>query len=132
MARYVPDGSCTGELTVEVAFRGFAGTSSACFDQGDLLAFAERLLTYPLGDEPLRIWGGFAEPDVVHVGLTVRAIGRRGQLGVLARLAAAYETREVTVEVPTSYEALRRFAEDLARLVRGAADEARLDAEELA
>jgi hypothetical protein len=131
----------TGELGAEVRFGGFAGASSAWFGDEDLLSFADQLTTYPLGESNFGISGGYGGEDNFeeHVGLTARAVGRRGQVGVVAHLAAPAEhlaylgssMSEVCVEVLTSYEALGRFSAELRRLVEGTADEARLDAEVL-
>ena len=132
----------TGELGAEVRFAGFAGASSAWFSDGDLLGFADRLTTYPLGDSEFSVTGGYGRDEDYEerVGLTARAVGLRGQVGVVAHLAAdGWHTpeysgtalSEVRVEVLTSYEALGRFSAELRRLVEGTADEARLDAEVL-
>lgn len=131
----------TGVLGVEVRFAGFAGASSAWFSDEDLLGFADRLLTYPLGDSEFGVSGGYGRDEDFEerVGLTARAVGGRGQVGVVAHLASAAEhptysgtsLSEVRVEVLTSYEALGRFSAELRRLVEGTADEARLDAEVL-
>jgi hypothetical protein len=132
----------TGKLAAEVRFAGFAGASEAWFSDEDLTSFADQLSTYPLGDSQLRIAGGYGADDdgfEEHVGLTVRALGRRGQIGVIAHLATPTDDQphpgaspsEVSVAVLTSYEALARFSVELRLLVAGTADEARLDAEVL-
>jgi hypothetical protein len=133
------DDDGTGIVAAEAAFSGFGGASEAWFSDADLLEFANQLRTFPLGSQRFRISGGYGREDGgvdEHVGLTVRAIGLRGLVGVLAHLATppdhtAYgaSPSDVRVEVLTSYEGLGRFASDLAQLVKGDLDEARLDAE---
>ena len=132
----------TGQLGVLARYEGFAGVSVAWFSDADLLAFAHRLgATYPLGEQQLSVSGGYGSPDEEeHVALTVRARGRRGQLGVSVHLAVPSDSRsdvewsssDVRLEVLTTYEALGRFASELRHLVSGTVDEARLDAETLA
>ena len=131
----------TGEIDAHVRFNGFSGAASAWFTDEALLEFARELLTYPLGAHQVRLSGGYGETDgdiEEHVGLTVGALGGRGQIGVLTHLARPTDhngndgsVSEVRVEVFTSYEALGRFSSDLARLVQGTAAEAQLDAERL-
>lgn len=135
------DADQTGWLEVEARFDGFAGTSAAWFWDEDLLRFANDLGTYPLGDQRFQLSGGdYSGPGgsrVEHVGLTVHAIGVRGQVGVIVHLAVRdshvmheqVTFSEVRVEVLTSYEALGRFASELRYLVGGELDEASLDAE---
>ena len=141
MLRYeYRDTDRTGELG-EVRFGGFAGASSAWFSDEELLGFADQLTTYPLGDSEFSVSGGYGSDDDFQerVGLIARAVGGRGQVGVVAHLAAPAEhptypgssLSEVRVEVLTSYEALGRFSAELRRLVEGTADEARLDVEVL-
>jgi len=85
----------------------------------------------------VRLSTGYDSPAEEHVGLAVRAVGSRGQVGVLTHLATpstatsedSSSVNDVRVEVLTSYEALKRFASDLEHLVGGHVDEARLDAE---
>ncbi len=129
----------TGVLTVHVRFGGFAGHSRAWFSDGDLLQFADRLLTYPLGDERFQISGGYQNDDgrtEEHVGLTVRAVGYRGRVGMLVHLATPPDHAdvehgaplgEVRLELTTSYEALRRFAQEIRRLVEGKLEAADLN-----
>ena len=136
------DTDATGRLSAEVQVDGFAGTSSAWFGEAELVEFAARLLTYPLGDTELHLRGGYGTDGGAfeeHVGLTVRAVGRRGQVGVVAHLETpaghhahlGSSPSEVRVEVLTTYEALARFSSELTRLVAGMADQAGLDAEVL-
>jgi hypothetical protein len=131
----------TGVLGAEARFAGFAGASSAWFSDEDLLGFADQLTTYPLGDSEFSLSGGYGldEDYEERVGLTVRAVGLRGQVGVMAHLATPAEhptypgssMSEVRIEVLTSYEALGQFSAELKRLVAGTADEAQLDAQVL-
>jgi hypothetical protein len=133
------DDDGTGVVTVEARFGGFSGVSQAWFADDDLLEFAAQLRTYPLGDQRVEVSGGYETEDGrvdEHVGLTVRAVGHRGLVGVLAHLATPPDhfdygaiASEMRVEVLTSYEALGKFSHELARLVRGEGDEAELDAE---
>ena len=142
MLRYeYRDTDGTGELGAEVRFGGFAGASSAWFSDEDLMSFADRLTTYPLGDSEFSVSGGYGHDEAFEerVGLTARAVGGRGQVGVVVHLASPTEhptypgssLREVRVEVLTSYEALGQFSAELRRLVAGTADEAQLDAQVL-
>jgi hypothetical protein len=131
----------TGALGAEVRFGGFAGASSAWFSDEGLLTFASQLTTYPLSDSEFAISGGYGSDEDFeeHVGLTARAVGLHGQVGVVVHLAIPADRRthpesassEVRVEVLTTYGALGRFSAELRRLVEGTADEARLYAEAL-
>ena len=106
----------TGRLSAEVQFGGFAGMSSAWFGEAELVEFAARLLSYPLSDTGFHLRGGYG-PDggafEEHVSLTVRAVGRRGQVGLVAHLATPADRHahpgsspsEVRVDVLTTYEA---------------------------
>jgi hypothetical protein len=102
----------------------------------------QQLLTYPLTDVDHGLVGGYGRIGVDFeetVGLAARAVGRRGQVAVVAHLATPVDrsTRlgpaagEVRVEVLTSYEALRRFSAELVLLVRGSVEEAGVDADVL-
>jgi len=130
----------TGKLEVAAQYQGFAGQSAAWFSDADLLTFADRLTTFPLGEQHISISGGYLDPAEDHVALTVQARGRRGQLGVTAHLVVPRDYRsdvewsssEARLEVLTTYEALGRFASELRHLVSGQVEEARLDAETLA
>lgn len=130
----------TGKLEVAARYQGFAGRSAAWFGDGDLRSFANGLAaTYPLGEREFSVSGGYSSPDEEHVALSVRARGRRGQLGVTVHLAVPSDHRsdvewsssDVRLEILTTYEALGRFASELRHLVDGNVDEARLDAERL-
>jgi hypothetical protein len=132
------DDDGTGTLAAEVSFNGFTGVSEAWFADTDLLLFAEQLHTYPLVAQRFHIAGGYGGDGggEEHVGLSARAVGRRGLVGLLVHLAtptdrtmAGAVASDVRVEVLTSYECLGRFASELAQLVKGVRKEARLDAE---
>jgi hypothetical protein len=84
------DTDATGVLAAEVRFGGFAGASSAWFSDEELLGFADRLTTYPLGDSEFSVSGGYGRDEDFEecVGLTARAVGLRGQVGAIAHLAA--------------------------------------------
>lgn len=129
-----------GEVAASVCFEDFAGRGSAYFDDAELRRFAGQLRRYPLGDAVVRLTGGYVQPDEEHVGLTVQARGRRGQVGLTVHLRTPsddrsdveWSSKELTVEVLTAYEALRRFASEVEHLVDGPGSEAWLDAEVLA
>jgi hypothetical protein len=114
----------TGVLAVGARSTGFAGD----------------LRSSPFADQRVHIGGGYWTPRGEldeHVGLAARALSRRGQLGVTAHLTvpsghwahADGPVCEVFVEVPTSYEALGRFAAELSGLVHGTLEDASLTAE---
>lgn len=134
------DGTGTGELTVRASFDGFSGVGAAYFGDDQLLRFAEQLLAFPLPEgNPVEVFGGFwsRTADVLeeeHVGLRVLPVGRRGQVTIRTHLATprgGVPVQEVTVDVLTSYEALRRLSSDLAALVRGEVEEVGVKAERL-
>ncbi len=136
---YYDDGDGTGELAVSASFDGFSGASAAYFSASELLQFAGRLSAFPLPDEAgIEIAGGYwsstAEVlEVELVGLRVRPVRRRGQVGVRTHLSTRPDDvllrHEVTINVLTSYEALRRFSSDLPALVRGEVSEVEVAAE---
>lgn len=80
------------------------------------------------------------QPHEEHVGLTVQARGRRGQLGVTVRVStpsddrsdSSWSSRTVVVEVLTTYEAVSRFASEVEHLQDGPGSEAWLVAEVMA
>lgn len=130
----------TGVLAVEARSAGFAGRATAWFSDAELLRFAGDLHTFPFADQRFHIGGGYWTPRGEldeHVGLAARALSRRGQLGMTAHLAVPSDhwahadgpVCEVFVEVPTSYEALGRFAAELSGLVHGTLEDASLTAE---
>lgn len=144
VARFSRDDDGTGELAVDVRFRDFSGSSAAWFHEHELLAFTDQLCGFPLAeDDPVRVAGGYwsqersGELAEEHVSLSVLPSGRRGQLEVTAHVATPSDygrlgAVDARVVLPTTYEALRRFAGELRLVVRGQAPEARLDVEELA
>jgi hypothetical protein len=138
---FLDDGDGTGELAVNMSFDGWSGTSSASFAKRELLSFAQEILAFPIpAHRSIEIAGGHWQEkvDVLEeelVSLRVRPVGPRGQIGVTTHLATPSvdrQPREVTVEVLTTYEALRRFSTHLTALVAGELTEARLDAEVMA
>lgn len=137
---YFDDGDGTGELTVRASFDGFSGVGAAYFSDDQLLRFAERLLALPLPEgEAVELCGGFwsRTGDVLeeeHVGLRVLPIGaaRAGDHPHhLATPTGGVPVQEVTVDVLTSYEALRHLSSDLPALVQGEVEEVHVTAEQL-
>jgi hypothetical protein len=134
----------TAVMAAEAACGAFAGSSSAWFADDEVVRFAEELLLYPLDEgRPVHLSGGYSADGALageeHVGLTVRPVGRRGQVGVTVHLATPSDQHDlvegvgdVRVVLPVSYEGLRRFATELRDLVAGCVDEAALDLEVLA
>jgi len=141
--RHRPEGSLDiGELLVAARANGFAGRSSAYFNDSAIRAFAARLAEYPLpdGNAPA-ISGGTSDLGGGNytelVGITVAPSESRGQLAVRVHLAESWSSRgdakhEVRLELLTTYERLRTFSEDLARVVNGGQSEAVLGEEVLA
>ena len=130
-----------GALTVVARANGFAGRSSAYFNASAILQFAERMAAYPLPDgEPLRIQSGMfpvnSDELEEHIGIGVAPVGSLVQVAVLVHLAEPWPQRsgnraDVHLELLTTYERLRRFSPELARVVRGEQSEARLGGEVL-
>jgi hypothetical protein len=141
--RHTPEGAFDlGELLVAGQAKGFAGSSSAYFNDSELLKFAARLAAFPLPDgDPVAISGGSLDrlggPYREHVGISVAPVGRLGQVAVTVHLSEVRPARpqsngEARFELLTTYERLRSFASDLGRVVRGEAPEADLRGELLA
>lgn len=143
--RYAPDADGTGKLLVRAAFNGFSGEASAWFNTNSLIEFATALQAYPLPrDSPVTISGGFGsldQPGVTQeqIGLDVRPEGIKGQVVVLVHLATHDWTKthpesinDVHLELPTTYERLRRFSDHMTRVLRGGMEEAELGGERLA
>lgn len=137
------DGDGIGRLTVSASANGFAGRSSAWFDRAAVIAFAQALGAYPLPDEEIMISGGFGaqndNPPQEHVGIGVSPVGALGQVGMRVHLATAVwepsdsgSRHEVSLRVLTTYEHLRRFSEQLVRLVAGDLDLVQICGEALA
>lgn len=138
VVRYADEGDGTGRLQVEVCFAGFAGVSEGWSSDLAIRDFARRLLTYPHSPSAtVTLTTGYDDPPEEHVGLAVRTVGGRGQVGVQTHLATPstessdhhWSVSEVRVEVLTTYEALKRFSSDLEHLLRGHVAEARLDSD---
>ena len=137
---YDGTGDGTGRLTVHAWFEGFSGVGAAYFGDDQLLQFAQSLGAFPLReDDCVEVSGGFwsRTADVleeVHVGLRVLPVGQRGQVSIRTHLATprgADAVQEATVDVLTSYEALRRMSFDLPALVRGQVEEVHVIADRL-
>jgi hypothetical protein len=141
--RFEADSDGTGKLYVRASADGFSGRSAAWFDSENLLRFTQSLEAYPLPeDSPPHVASGFGNVgerlEQEHVSLTFRPVGSRGQVGVEVHLASEVwpETRpeskrEVQLELLTTYERLRLFANHLARVVAGELPEAIIGGEQL-
>ena len=142
---YQPDTDGTGKLTMQVAAGLYSGIGAAWFRERQLVEFACRLgEVYPLPPEGLpALRGGYSrssEPPMserTEVGLRFYPIGPLGAIGCRVELATSGDSMEqwgrdarVSVELVTSYEALRNFARALDATVRGQAGEAVLEAHE--
>jgi hypothetical protein len=143
--RYVPDPLAGyARLTVIASVNGFAGRSSAWLGPEPIIEFAAGLSRYPLdASRPPSLIGGYGadptsgEGPVDTVRLEARPVGAYGQVGITIylsdRLAPVPRPRhEITSELLTSYERLRRFAQDLDAVGKGAAIEATLESDVLA
>jgi hypothetical protein len=141
--RHRPEGSLdVGELIVTARASGFAGESSAFFNDSAILAFAARLAEYPLPvGEPPSISGGIIDvsggTSYEIVGIAVVPANSRGQLDVRVHLAERWSSPgtakyEVRLQLSTTYERLRTFSGDLTRVVKGKQSEAVLRSEVLA
>jgi hypothetical protein len=137
------DGDGTGQLLATVSYAGFSGRGGAYVSISGIHEFADAISRYPLvvGERPT-ISGGFWKKDLSrdleeeHLGISVYPVGPRGLVGVQVRLATEvweHDRRDaqkcVRLEIPTTYEALRRFAQGLVALVSGRDTEALLEAE---
>lgn len=130
---YVSDPDGTGKMTVSAAANGFAGNSSAWFNNNAVLDFAREIASYPLPEgSKLEITGGFgsrANPHAVaeeHVGLRVGPVGIKGQIGIHVHLATPTwegmrpeSAHDVRLQLLTTYQRLEHFGEHLSRVVRG-------------
>ena len=137
------DGDGIGRLTVTASANGFAGRSSAWFDRETVVAFAQALGAYPLPDEVIMISGGFGaqndSPAQEHVGIRVSPVGSLGQVEMGVHLSTPVweplnndSRHEVSLRLLTTYEHLRRFGEQLIRLLAGDLDEVDIYGETLA
>lgn len=117
---YELEGDGGGLLQARVAFAGFAGEGSTWVAEGDLLAFAESVVKYPLDAAAAAVMLGHDEhPDDVTLQLLVRPVGGRGQLACRVRLASQASdylqlgANRVIVEVLTTHERLSEFGRSL-------------------
>lgn len=143
VARFESDNDGSGQMTVTARLGDFSGASVAWFDPARIIEWARTLRTYPIpGGQVLTLASGFGRApenlDQEHVRIDVRAVGHRGQLGVNVHLATPvwphdppHSVSEVRLEIPTSYESLRRFAGELETVVQAGDGEARLESERL-
>ncbi|GAA4117729.1 hypothetical protein GCM10022415_15920 [Knoellia locipacati] len=129
-----------GELHVSARATPFAGASVGYVNDADLLDWTRSLLVYP--------WSTTARPQISSalgdqktLNLTAFTVTGRGQLAVSVHLATvdtdAHSPTTGTVSearllVLTTYEAVHRFANDLAAAISNAGGSAHLDLEELA
>jgi hypothetical protein len=138
---YHPDDEWTGRLSAVVKSGAFAGEGSAWFTPDTIKAFVAALRVAPIPSEsPPKIEGGFWSKEKsgtleqCHLGIAIAPHGSRGALLVRVELASAcHETPErdlqhiVVVRFETEYAAIARFADQLARAVNGAPEEAVLE-----
>jgi hypothetical protein len=131
----------TGQLFVAASSRGFSGTASAWFDGARLVGFARRLTEYPPSEQPVSVSSGFRDGQTDDyfeaVAIDVQAVGGRGQIAVRVRLTSAWNDRsapryDVRLELRTTFERLRTFADELRQMLEGGSTGATLGAEELA
>jgi hypothetical protein len=136
--RDTSDGTC--ELEATARSRGFSGTGSAWFDLARVVSFAEALGEFPITTAAQHgISGGYFGKDgleQVHLALSARQIDAAGHVAVQVRVATTLERTArpesqhfAQLEVRTTYEALRRFADQLRSLADGSIDEAVLPAD---
>ncbi|HVJ18341.1 MAG TPA: hypothetical protein VM686_23135 [Polyangiaceae bacterium] len=139
-ARFYDDGDGSGKLCVHVVVDRFSGEGGAYFGIEELERFAEQIAAYPLpAERRVSLAGGYwssTEPGKLedeHLGLEVYPVGRRGQIGVRARVATVIASNErsgsqnsAQIELLTTYEPMSRFARELTALVHGRADSALL------
>jgi hypothetical protein len=138
---YYPEGlEGLGELHVSARAGSFSGASVGYLNDTELLNWTRSLLTYPWleGAKP-SIWSALGEQETLN--LTAFTVTGRGQLGMLVHLATIdrdhYSPTVGTVSetrllVLSTYEAVHRFANELAAAVASAGGRAHLDLEELA
>jgi hypothetical protein len=143
-ATFWTDGDGTGELTVEASNGHFAGRGSAWFSIPQLIDFARALGgSYPLpANPPLSLVGGFWKEDgpgidQLHVGLEFYPIGSLGELACRVQLATSIQgsvrpqsQSRVVMELRTSYEGVREFANGLAALAQSNVKEVTLACQE--
>jgi hypothetical protein len=143
--RFDDDGDGTGKLLVRAGAGGFAGEGGAYFSVSEVEAFALALSAFPLPEQPRpSLVGGFwkkdnsGEVDQELLGLAAYPIDKRGYVGMQIRIATELWERDrpesqkvVRLEIITSYEPLGRFSKKLIATVRGKAEEAVLEGEEV-
>lgn len=141
--RFFDEGDGTGELEAAFSADGFAGTGRAYFDVARLSDRVNELAAFPLpSPNGIEIQGGYWEStggaDVLiqeHIGLTVRPAGATGNLALSLRVAIpGKDSKEpprylASAQLPTSYEALARFAAEMKALLKGEVSEVVLEAD---
>ena len=129
------------ELVASAVSGAFSGASTAWFARQKLIEFANRLgSTYPIpAGECIEIRGGYAGPrdeddNEIHLLVALRPIDRRGAVGCEIGLASdrfrsgtRYFQQRSRMELWTTYEAIRRFADELSQLLAGTREDANLD-----
>lgn len=138
---FAPDDDGTGELSVSVSVGSFSGSSSAWFAHADLVAFGQSLArAYPLqAGNPIELQGGYWGQsgnvlEQLHVGLRFYPVGSLGTVGCRVQLATPLQRgnrpdqqSSIAVELLTSYEQVRAFAQALVELAQGQTDVAVLN-----
>ncbi|MFN8630652.1 MAG: hypothetical protein U0838_10140 [Chloroflexota bacterium] len=135
--RLLPDDADGSWLFVEAFADGFSGHAQCLIGTGQVSAFARELQSFPLpeagavlvsGSWPL----GAAELQEL-IRIDARRVGKLGQVGLVVHLATEESPtrREVRLEVLTTYERLRQFADELSRMGRAEYGNARIEAEVL-
>ena len=129
------------ELAASAASGAFSGASAAWFSRQKLIEFANRLgSTYPIpAGECIEIRGGYAGPrdeddNEIHLLVALRPINHRGTVGCEIELSSdrfgggnqSFQQR-CHMELWTTYEEIRRFADELSQLLAGTRKDANLD-----
>jgi hypothetical protein len=138
---YAPEGlEGLGELRVAARANPFAGATVGYVNNDDLLAWTRALDRYPWpDDERPQISSGLGDRETLN--LTAFTVTRRGQLAIAVHVATVDidggsptvgTVSESRLLVLTSYEAVRRFAKNLAEAVAKGGGAAQLDVEVLA
>jgi hypothetical protein len=133
------DGEDFRRLEVEVQHEGFAGLSDCHVTRRALMTFAQQLGTYPLPEPPPLLVGGYGEPEIDDVAVSLRAtqITPHGQVGIEIQLrdpdAIGLAEREVRLTMCTTYARLDAFHRQWLDVLRERGDETvELGAERLA
>ena len=126
----------TGKVLGTARVSSFAGAGSAWLEDGDLIDFADACRVYPLAENGPRpqLVGGVVGNGDSGPTLSVRLVpsGPLGQVGVSIRLASTnyvghqWRTNAVDISLLTTYQQVRRFANEFSRAVTGQGGEARL------